>query len=308
VLLAQVNRLVALPTVRANLMKKVSYYLDFEALPFIQKDHTEFEPFSALQGTLYQSSQKFLEDVMWRGKFADLFTSRRIYTNEAMAKAYGLPPVTGTDLQAVTTTGEQYDGGVLTQPALLAASNRNASGDDVIHRGLWVYYNLLCAPALPPPPENAASVAASITGSTREQAMKRDTTCGAGCHARFDPFGLATLGYDGIGRYRTTDPTTTPAGGPVDATASVLPGVLTGHPDMPVTLQGVGDVARLFAQGRQISDCAAVSLATYTLEHNPDGQASCDLQSVKDRFQQTGSFVDLFSAVITSPAFLTRDL
>ncbi len=308
VLSAEVMRLVALAPVRANLMKLVSYYLDFETLPFTSKDPTAYPEFAALQGPLYQSSQMFLNDIMWRGHFADLFTSRRVYANEAIAAAYGLPPITGTTLQAITTTGDAYSGGVLTQPALLAASNKNAVGDDVIHRGLWVYYNLLCAPALPPPPANASAVAATFTGSTRQQSMMRDTTCGASCHGRFDPFGLVTLSYDGIGRYRTTDPTTTPPGGPIDDSATVPAGVLKDQPRMPIPLAGVSDVAKLFVTGRQISDCAASNLATYTLEHSPDVEGSCALQTIKDAFGQSGSFPDLFASILTSPAFLTRDI
>jgi hypothetical protein len=308
VLAAEVARLMSLPAARANLMKKVSYYLDFEALPFVQKDAQAYPPFASLQPTLYASSQKFLGDILWDGRFGDLFTSRRIYANQAMAAAYGLPAVTGPDLQPITTTGDAYGGGLLTQPALLAASNRNAVGDDVIHRGLWVYYNLLCAPVLPPPPANAGAVAATITGSTREQANTRDTTCGAGCHGRFDPFGLVTLSYDGIGRYRTTDPTSTPPGAPVDVSATVIAGVLAGQGAGSVTLRGVNDVAQLFATGRQVSDCAATALATYTLDHSPDAEGSCELQVVKDRFAQRGSFSELFQSILTSPAFLSRDL
>jgi len=308
VLGAEVARLIALPAVQANLMKLVSYYLDFETLPFTSKDPTAYPEFAALQSTLYQSSQMFLRDVMWSGHFSDLFTSRTVYANEAMATAYGLPPVTGTQLQAITTTGDAYSGGVLTQPALLAASNKNAVGDDVIHRGLWVYYNLLCAPPLPPPPANASAVAATFTGSTRQQSIQRDTTCGAACHGRFDPFGLVTLSYDGIGRYRTTDPTTTPPGGPLDDTATVPAGVLQDQPRVPIMLTGVSEVAQLFTAGRQVSDCAADNLATYTLEHSPDVEGSCALQTVKDRFHQGGSFPDLFASILTSPAFLTRDI
>jgi hypothetical protein len=308
VLSEQVARLLALPAARTNLKSKVSYFLDFEALPFVQKDPAEFPAFASLRPTLYQSSQKFLDDILWQGRFADLFTSRRIYANETMAKEYGLPPVVGLELQPVTTTGDQYNGGVLTQPALLAASNRNASGDDVIHRGLWIYYNLLCAPTLPPPPAAATALAEMMTGSTREQAIARGTTCGIGCHGRFDAFGLATLGYDGIGRFRTTDPTSNPPGAPIDTSASVTAGVLEGHGDMPAMITGVADVAQQFASGRQVSDCAAVNLATYMIEHNPDdGQGTCELQAIKNRFKETGSFTELFSAIITSSAFLTRD-
>jgi hypothetical protein len=308
VLSAEVARLLALPAVRAALAKKVSYFLDFEVLPFTQKDATAFPEFAALQGTLYESAQMFVNDLVWNGSFGDLFTSRRIYANEAMAAAYGLPPVTGTDLQPVTTSGDAYSGGLLTQPALLAASDKNAIGDDVVHRGLWIHDNLLCAPPLPPPPAGASAVAATITGSTRQQAMIRDMGCGAACHGRFDPFGLVTLSYDGIGRYRTTDPTTTPPGGPIDDSATVVAGLLLDEPAQPIMLQGVSDLARILANGRQVSDCAAGVVATYMLEHNPDTQGSCDFQTVRDRFHQSGSFSDLFTAIVTSPGFLNRDL
>jgi hypothetical protein len=316
VLAAEVSRLMALPAVQANLVKLVSYYLDFEKLPFTVKDATTYPEFASLQPTLYQSAEMFLSNILWTGHFNDLFTTKTIYANQAMAAAYGLPPVTGTQLQPVTPTSDMYGAGVLTQPALLAASNTEAAGDDVIHRGLWVYYNLLCAPTLPPPPGNADSVAATLTGeSTRQQAGYRDgiepgvagSGCGAGCHGRFDPFGLITMSYDGIGRYRTTDPSTTPPGGPIDDTATVQPGVLAGT-TMPTMVSGADQVAQLFTKGRQVSDCAADTLATYMLEHSPDVEGSCGLQTVKDSFQASGSFSQLFASILTSPAFATRDI
>ena len=308
VLAGEVSRLMATPRVKANLLKKVSYFLDFETLPFISKDPGTFREFADLQGTLYQSSQRFLSDVVWDGHFSDLFTSQKIYANHAMATAFGLPDVAGNELSPITVTGDAYNAGLLTQPALLAASNQNATGDDVVHRGLWIHDNLLCAPPLPPPPGNAADVAKTITGSSREQAMTRDTTCGRACHGHFDPFGLVTLSYDSIGRYRTTDPTSTPPGGPIDTTATVEANVLAGQPDMPVMLANAKDLAAHLASGRQVSDCAADHLATYTLDHSPTFEGSCELQTIRDRFQQSGSFSELFTSILTSPAFLTRDI
>src|SRR5260370_32902644 len=261
----------------------------------------------------------FLTDVLWSGHFNDLFTSRRVYTNQAMSTAYGLPPVTGTALQAVTTTGDAYNAGVLTQPALLAASSKKNAGDDEIHRGLWVYYNLLCAPAVQDPPPGALAAAMAMKGSTIEIAHQRDTGCGFLCHGRFDPFGIVTLNYDGSGVYRTKDPTSTPPGAPIDNVAYALPAVLpgvvpnssltAGTASIPaVTLHGAADVAQLFDSGRQVSDCAASTLATYTLDHSPEKEGPCQLQTLKDAFHQGQSFNDLFTSILTSPAFLTRDI
>jgi hypothetical protein len=70
----------------------------------------------------------------------------------------------------------------------------------------------------------------------------------------------------------------------------------------------VNDVAAKFATGRRASDCAVVHLAKFTLDHNPDIENSCQMQQVKDGFAKSGSFPDLFRGILTSQAFLTRDL
>jgi hypothetical protein len=44
------------------------------------------------------------------------------------------------------------------------------------------------------------------------------------------------------------------------------------------------------------------------LDHNPELENSCQMKQVKDDFAKTGSFPQLFRAILTSPAFLTRDL
>jgi len=49
-------------------------------------------------------------------------------------------------------------------------------------------------------------------------------------------------------------------------------------------------------------------LATYTLDHSPTVEGSCELETIRNRFQQSGSFADLFTSILTSPAFLTRDV
>ena len=73
-------------------------------------------------------------------------------------------------------------------------------------------------------------------------------------------------------------------------------------------MSGADDLAKIFTGGRQVSDCAALNLATYTLDHSPSVEGSCGLQAIQDSFLKTGSFPDLFSSILTSPAFLTRDL
>jgi Protein of unknown function (DUF1592)/Protein of unknown function (DUF1588)/Protein of unknown function (DUF1595) len=302
VLLAEVDRLMALPAVRDNLKKKVSYYLNFEKVPLISKDTAVFKQYTTtLQASLYQSSQKFLDDILWAGRFADLFTSTRIYANAEVAGVYGLSGVTGTQLVPVDSKAAGYSAGLLTHPALLLSSNKHTGTDDIVHRGLWVYDNLLCGISVGAPPANADEVFATLTGTEREKALKRDAlSCGA-CHLAFDPLGLVTQSFDPIGRYRAIDPETN---GPVDTTATIM----NIGPDVDGNVKNVNDVAAKLSTGTRASDCAAVHLARYVLDHNPEVENSCEIQQVKANFARTGSFPDLFKAILTSPAFLTRDL
>jgi hypothetical protein len=117
-----------------------------------------------------------------------------------------------------------------------------------------------------------------------------------------------TLNYDSIGRYRTTDPTSTPPGAAIITAATVQANILAGHPDMPVMLANASDLAQQLGSGRQVSDCTADHMATYTLDHSPTVEGSCELQTIRDRFKQSGSFSDLFASILTSPAFTTRDV
>ncbi len=302
VLGAQVDRLMQLSAARANLAKKVSYYLNFEKIPIVTKDTTLFPDFTpSLQASLYQSSQKFVDDVLWSGHFGDLFSSTKIYANADIARVYGLPQVAGTALAPVDGAAAGFSAGLLTLPALLLSSNKHAGTDDIVHRGLWIYENLVCGVSVGAPPANADAVFATLTGTEREKALKRDALSCGGCHASFDPFGLVTENFDPIGRHRSIDPDSK---GPIDTSATVAN--IGADLDGPVS--GVGDLASRLARGRRASDCAAVQLAKFTLDHNPDVENSCQIQAVKDNFAKTGSFPDLFKAILTSPAFRTRDL
>ena len=59
-----------------------SYYLNFEAVPFVQKDAKVFPDYLPLQGrSSIKLADVFLRDVVWSGAFSDRFTSRTVYAN-----------------------------------------------------------------------------------------------------------------------------------------------------------------------------------------------------------------------------------
>lgn len=302
VLNAEVDRLLALPAVHENLTKKVGYYLNVEKVPLVSKDATAFPEFTAtLQSSLYQSAKLFLNDLVWGGSLNDLFTSNKYYSNEEISRVYGLPPVQGSGLMPIELPPER-NAGILTHPGLLASTNHHVGSDDIVHRGLWIYEQLVCATPLGAPPANALDVQGTFTGTERVKAQERSklAQCGA-CHRFFDPFGFASLNFDVIGRYRTIDPGDNL---PVVSTATIA-GL---GPDLDGPVSSMKDIADRLKVGQRVADCAVEHLAEYTLDHNPAAENSCAVQQIKDTFARSGKLPDLFRAILTSPAFATRDL
>ena len=300
-LAAEVDRLLALPAVKANIATKVGGWLSIHKTAVTVKDPAVFPQFTpAVQGALTESAQRFLQDVVDQGTLRDLVTSDRLFVNRDLAALYGLPPVAGSDLVAVNTRLPQWSGGILTQPALLAANARPDKGDP-IHRGLFIYAAMVCGATLPPPPPNAQSVDASLpaTASERERANFRESRADCStCHGRFDPLGLLTERYDPIGRYVEKDA----SGQTIDQSAVIqlgnnLDGPTDGLPQLIARLQS----------SRQFADCASGKLANIAAGRPVTDDRSCALRDVQDGFAATPSFTGLFRAIATSPAFARRD-
>jgi hypothetical protein len=303
VLAQEVDRLLTTPAVRANLASKAGFWLGIEKLrSIVPKNTTIFPEFTAqVKDDLYRSAQLFVQDLFNNGDIGDLLSSRRMYLNANLAKVYGIAGVTSTSLVPVDGPDSRA-AGILTQPAVLAAWSHPDRGD-AIHRGLFIYNSLVCGANIPPPPANATAVAAGFPkdATERELAGLRATNpagCGS-CHGSFDPLGLATEQYDPIGRYTPTDA----KGQPIDASATLrlgtdLSGMISGLPDLVTKLQ----------QGRRLADCASRNMAPFVLGRTVVTDNSCALQTVKDTFATSGSFTDFYRAMLTSPAFLTRDV
>jgi hypothetical protein len=319
VLLGEVNRLLASPAAQANLTSKASYWLGVEriAADVTTKNKTIFPEFTdSLQSSLYQSTLAFVTDILWNGKVSDLFASQRVYVNQEIGSVYGFAGVSGTMPVPLTVNQPERSAGILTQPGLLATTDHREGLGDPIHRGLFVYNSFLCGSTIPPAPADALSIAGTMTGTERELSEQRKRlSCGA-CHGLFDPLGLTFDRYDSMGRYSETryvskNPMTsalswTVATAPID-TSAVLSDLL--GMDVAGPVSGVADLAaKLQGAGTRVSDCAATYMARYSLGYDPNAQNSCAIQTVKQTFGQSGSFVDFFRALVTSPAFLSRDV
>lgn len=301
VLAAEADRLLELPAVRDNLRKKVSSYLGLEELRRPNnKDPQVFPDYSAdVQSGLYEGSQLFLDELLWHGNFSELFTTRRLYANEAVANFYGIPNVQGTAYAALDFDGDERRAGLLSQPAFLAATNLRRRTEDISHRGAFVLSAFLCPPTLPAPHPSSDLLVGSGSVQQQWRAINETATCAA-CHGLFDPYGFAMQKYDAVGRYRTVDET----GAPIDSSAVVRD---VGQ-DFDGAVADINEVAAKLSQGRRASDCAAVRLTSYALDHalTPE-HLPCSLTPLQDELASSGSFPALFKALVTSSAFLTRE-
>lgn len=127
-----------------------------------------------------------------------------VLANEALAKHYGLPPVSGIKLQKVNLPESSPFGGIWTQPAVLKVT-ANGTHTSPVKRGVWVAERLLGTP-IPPPPPNVNPIEPDVRGAKtlREQlALHRGSGSCAACHAKFDPYGFALESFDVTGAFRT---------------------------------------------------------------------------------------------------------
>ncbi len=169
-------------------------------------------------------------------------------------------------------------------------------------RGLLVNDAILCQqnPAFPEDlgPQIEAVNSMQMNLSEREKADYRGSNnpC-MGCHAAFDPYGIALENYNLIGKFRTADD---------EGARSTLPSRCR-------RLVGGGTAADAVAVGQALatsgafSSCVATKLLTYALAETGVKGDSCATKVVADSFKTTDqSFSALVKAVAVSKTLTHR--
>ncbi len=127
-----------------------------------------------------------------------------IFANDRLAKHYQLPPLSGSAMRKVAVPQGSPFGGLLTQAAILKVSTNGTNTSPVV-RGAWVMERLIGQPP-PPPPPSVPAVEPDIRGAKTIRDLMalhtKEKSC-AGCHAKFDPVGLALESFDILGGWRT---------------------------------------------------------------------------------------------------------
>jgi hypothetical protein len=209
VLVAQTRRMLKDARVRRLAVEFGCQWLhihSFDALD--EKSERHFPTFAGLRGDMYEEAIRFFTDLFQSdGSVLSLFDADHTFVNEALAKHYGIPGVSGPQWRRVDGVRKVGRGGILSLSATLAKQS-GASRTSPILRGVWVS-EVLLGEKLPRPPKDVPRLPEdeADTKLTVRQLVEKhssDTRC-AVCHARIDPFGYALEGFDAIGRRRTKD-------------------------------------------------------------------------------------------------------
>jgi hypothetical protein len=212
VLRGEAERLLDDPRARRFTDAFLDYWLDLRRASATSPDAVLYPDYNLddlLVESATQETQLYFAELLRKDLPArNVIDSDFAMVNERLATLYGLPPPRsaplGVALRRVSLPRGSLRGGLLTQASVLKVTANGTTTSPVI-RGAWISERLLGV-EIPPPPPGVPAIEPDIRGARtiREQLDKHraDRTC-AGCHARFDPVGLALEGFDVFGGRRS---------------------------------------------------------------------------------------------------------
>lgn len=309
VLLAQTRRMLKDDRVRDFATEFAGNWLDFRHFEnYNSVDRDRFPTFTNdLREAMFQEPIHFIQDVIQNNRSVlDILYGKYTFVNPVLAKHYGMPEIkVAAGEKADNNTWVRVDdattyerGGLLPMAVFLTNSSPGLRTSPV-KRGYWVVHRVLGETIPPPPavvPELPSDEAKSDLPLRDMLAQHRANPVCAGCHARFDVFGLAFEGYGPTGEARTKDL----AGRTVD-TSATFPGGVQGS-----GLEGVQAFIRDHRQ-KDFEDGISRKLLSYALNRSLQlsDEALVDrmearLAAKEDRFHA------LIETIVTSPQFLNR--
>ena len=138
-----------------------------------------------------------------------LIESDFTFANEDLGSLYGFDrPIKGRKMKKVPLT-DPNRGGILTMPAVLAATsfpNRTSP----VKRGVWVLEQVLgenipsAPPDVPTLEKQNQNAVKNLSLRQRTELHRSNTVC-ANCHQLLDPIGFGLENFDAIGRWRDKD-------------------------------------------------------------------------------------------------------
>jgi hypothetical protein len=278
-------------------------WLDFRRFEnFNSVDRERFPAFTNdLREAMFQEPIRFIEDAIRSNRpVLDMLYGKYTFVNPALAKHYGMPEAKGTpDTWVRVDDADKYQRGGLLPMAVFLTNTSPWLRTSPVKRGYWIVHRVL-GETIPPPPAVVPELPADESKADRSLrealAQHRTNPVCAGCHARFDTFGLALENYGPVGEGRTVDL----GGRPVD-TSATLPG--------GVEAKGLAGVQAFVKEHREkgFVDGLARKLVAYALNRSLQLSDETLVERMEARLAlNQNRFDTLIETIVTSPQFLNK--
>jgi hypothetical protein len=303
VLHAEIRRMLRDDRARGLVTEFAGNWLDFRR--FEESNTVDRERFPSftneLREAMFEEPIRFVGDMIRNDRpVLDLLYGGYTFVNPVLARHYGMPEVAGGSDQWVRVdNARDYQRGGLLPMGVFLTQNAPGLRTSPVKRGYWVARRVL-GEIIPPPPAvvpELPSDEARLDAPLRDVlAHHRSNPACAGCHARFDAFGLTLENYGPVGDLRTSDL----AGHPVD-TQAVFPGGSQG-----AGLNGLQSYIRANRE-KDFLDNLARKLLVYGLSRSLQLSDEPLVERMNARLAMNGYRISaLIDAIVTSPQFLNR--
>jgi hypothetical protein len=315
VIASQARRMLKDPRIRALAVEFGGNWLDFRRFEELNTvDRDRFPSFTNdLRHAMFEEPVRFLMNVFQTNRpVLDLLYANDTFVNLVLAKHYGMSiPIADVNLKSTVSNPQSradwvhiqdarpFGRGGLLPMAVFLTKNSPGLRTSPVKRGNWVVKNVLGEqiPAPPPAVPELPRDEAKLDLPLRELLARHraDPSC-AGCHARFDSFGLIFEGFGPIGARRTKDL----ASRPIDTTAE-FPGGGEG-----AGLDGLREYIRGKRQGDFVRNLSA-KLFAYALGRSLIQSDELAIHEMQDKLAANGyRFDNLIAGIVTSRQFLNR--
>ncbi|HEX4271343.1 MAG TPA: DUF1588 domain-containing protein, partial [Rhizomicrobium sp.] len=254
-----------------------------------------------LREAMFQEPVHFMQDnIQHDGSVLDLLYGKYTFVNPPLARHYGMPAVEGDTSNWVRVdNADKYGRGGVLPMAVFMTEYSPGLRTSPVKRGNWVVQKVLGIRVPPPPPvvPELPSDESKTDKPIREMLAEhhKNPFC-AGCHLRFDSFGLAFEGYGPVGDARAKDL----AGRPIDA-STTYPGGFNGD-----GLVGLQTFIRDHRQDKFIENLSR-KLLSYALNRSLQLSDESLVDKMKTNIAADGyKFRALVMTIVQSPQFLNR--
>ncbi|MBI4658825.1 MAG: DUF1592 domain-containing protein [Verrucomicrobia bacterium] len=304
ILTGQARRMLRDDRVRALATEFGGNWLDFRR--FEEHNAVDRERFPAFNHGLREAMfeepiQFFVRLIQEDRPVLDFLYADYTFVNPILAKHYGIPGIeAGPEDWVRIDNARRHERGGLLPMAVFLTKNAPGLRTSPVKRGYWVVRRLLDEHIPPPPPTvpelpNDEAKLGNLTLRATLAKHREDKSC-AGCHERFDSFGLVFEGYGPIGELRATDL----GGRPVDTRAT-----------FPDGSEGTGlDGLRTYLRQRRQDDFLenlCRKLLSYALGRTLLLSDDATIQLMRAKLSANDHrFGTLVESIVTSPQFLNR--